>query len=99
MRSARNKLALLFFLYSMVSLAQVGIGTITPQATLDVTATNLTGTTIDGLLIPRISRLRAQTMSGTPTSTLVFVNDVSTGTATGTTINVTATGFYFFNGT
>ena len=83
----------------MVSLAQVGVGTTTPAATLDVTATNLTGTTVDGLLIPRVSRLRAQTMAGTLTSTIVYVNDIATGTATGTTINVTATGFYFFNGT
>ena len=99
MKNSRNKLALLFFLFSMVSMAQVGIGTPAPAATLDVTAANLTGTTVDGLLIPRVSRLRAQTMTGTPTSTVLYVNDISTGTATGTTINVTAVGFYFFNGT
>lgn len=99
MKNARNKLALLFFLYSVAGLAQVGVGTITPAATLDVTAANLTGTTVDGLLIPRVSRLRAQTMAGTPTSTIIYVNDVSNGTATGTTVNVTAAGFYFFNGT
>lgn len=83
----------------MAGMAQVGVGTTLPEATLDVTATNLTGPTVDGLLIPRVSRLRAQTMTGTPTSTLIYVNDVSTGTATGTTVNVTAVGFYFFNGT
>lgn len=83
----------------MASMAQVGIGTSLPAATLDVTAANLTGTTVDGLLIPRVSRLRAQTMAGTPTSTVLYVNDISNGTATGTTVNVTAVGFYFFNGT
>lgn len=83
----------------MASMAQVGIGTSVPAATLDVTAANLTGTTVDGLLIPRVSRLRAQTMTGTPTSTVLYVNDISNGTATGTTVNVTAVGFYFFNGT
>lgn len=99
MKNSKNKLAILFFLYSIVSMAQVGIGTAIPEATLDITAANLTGTTVDGLLIPRVSRLRAQTMAGTPTSTVLYVNDISNGTATGTTVNVTATGFYFFNGT
>lgn len=99
MKNSRNKLAILFFLYSIMSMAQVGIGTPTPGATLDITAASLAGTTVDGLLIPRVSRLRAQTMTGTPTSTVLYVNDITNGTATGTTVNVTATGFYFFNGT
>lgn len=83
----------------MASMAQVGIGTTTPAATLDIPAANLTGATVDGLLIPRVSRLRAQTMTGQPTSTILYVDDISNGTATGTTVNVTSTGFYFFNGT
>ncbi|HLA54643.1 MAG TPA: hypothetical protein VK623_00960 [Flavobacterium sp.] len=99
MKNSKNTLAILFFLYSMVSMAQVGIGTTTPAATLDITAANLSGNTVDGLLVPRVSRLRAQTMIGTPTSTVLYVNDVSNGTATGTTVNVTSVGFYFFNGT
>lgn len=99
MKNLKIRLLQMVFLCSMAGTAQVGIGTTTPGATLDVTATNLTGTTVDGLLIPRVSRLRAQTMAATPTSTLIYVNDISNGTATGTTINVTAAGFYFFNGT
>ncbi len=98
MKNSRNKFAILFFLFSLVSMAQVGIGTPTPAATLDVTAANLTGTTVDGLLIPRVSRLRAQTMIGTPTSTIIYVDNIATG-GIGTTVNVTSVGFYFFNGT
>jgi hypothetical protein len=98
MKNSRNTLAILFFLFSMASVAQVGVGTTTPAATLDITAANLSGTTVDGLLVPRVSRLRAQTMTGTPTSTLLYVNDISNGTATGTTVNVTAVGFYYFDG-
>lgn len=84
-----------------MSTAQVGIGITTPGATFDVTATNPTGpsTNVDGILIPRISRQRAQVMTGTPTSTLVYIDDVVSGTASGTTVNVTSVGFYFFNGT
>ncbi|MEG0696227.1 MAG: hypothetical protein RR447_03725, partial [Algoriella sp.] len=46
--------------------AQVGIGTNTPKATLDIEAANKTGssTTIDGIIIPRVDRLRAQSMTG-----------------------------------
>jgi hypothetical protein len=81
--------------------AQVGIGTTAPNATLDITAINPTGpsTNVDGILIPRVSRQRAQLMAATPTSTLVYIDDVVSGTATGTTINATSVGFYFFNGT
>lgn len=80
--------------------AQVGVGTTIPAATLDIIASNPTGTStnVDGILIPRVSRERAQLMTGTPTSTLVYINDVASGTASGTTINVTNVGFYFFNG-
>ncbi|MBC8883567.1 hypothetical protein H9X57_09830 [Flavobacterium piscinae] len=79
--------------------SQVGVGTTTPASTLEVVATNPTGasTNVDGILIPRVSRQRAQNMAGTPTSTLIYVNDIASGTATGTTINVTSVGFYFFN--
>lgn len=97
-----KKILLLFFVLTcFMSTAQVGIGTTTPGATFDVTATNPTGpsTNVDGILIPRISRQRAQVMTGTPTSTLVYIDDVVSGTASGTTVNVTSVGFYFFNGT
>lgn len=98
MKNSRNTLTILFFLFSLASMAQVGIGTTTPAATLDIPAANLSGTTVDGLLIPRVSRLRAQTMAGQPTSTVLYVNDIASGTATGTTVNVNAVGFYFFDG-
>lgn len=86
-------------IFSTVS-AQVGVNTTTPAATLDVTAKNATGSTtnVDGLLLPRVDRQRAQVMSGVPTSTLIFVNSIATGTQTGTAVNIDATGYYFFSG-
>lgn len=81
--------------------AQIGINTANPTSTFDITAKNATGTTInvDGLLIPRVDRQRAQSMASVPTSTLIYVNDPATGTLTGTAINIDATGYYYFNGT
>ena len=99
MKNAKNGIATLFFLFSVAGMAQVGIGTPAPAATLDITAANLTAASVDGLLVPRISRARAQTMAGTPTSTLVYIDNVATGSLLGTTVNVTSVGFYFFNGT
>lgn len=91
----------LFLLTSYSSIAQVGVGTTAPASTLDVTAVNPTGTgtTVDGILIPRVTRERAQSMTGTTTSTLIYVSEVATGSALGTTINVTSVGFYFYDGT
>lgn len=91
---------LIFFKFTVIS-AQIGINTVNPTATLDITAKNITGTStnVDGLLVPRIDRQRAQSMTGTPVSTLVYINSVSTGSQTGTAINIDAVGHYFYNGT
>lgn len=80
--------------------AQVGINTPTPQSTLDVTSKDPTGTatSVDGLLIPRVDRQRAQSMSGVPNSTLIYVNSL-TGTAAGLAANVDALGYYYFDTT
>lgn len=79
--------------------SQIGINTASPTSTLDIVATNPTGTgtTVDGILIPRVTRQRAQSMTSVPTSTIVYIYEVVTGTATGTTANVTSVGFYFYN--
>lgn len=88
-------------LFPLIGFAQVGINTPAPSATLDVIAKNATGTSgnVDGLLIPRVDRQRAQSMTGVATSTLIYVNDIATGTATGTAVNIDATGYYYFDGT
>ncbi|WP_048505761.1 hypothetical protein [Chryseobacterium angstadtii] len=83
--------------------AQIGIGinNLSPAATLDILASNATGTStnIDGLLIPRVDRQRAQSMSAVPVSTLIYVNSIATGTLAGTAVNIDAAGYYYFNGT
>jgi len=94
-------LAGLLTTFSLVAKSQVGINTTAPAATLDVTAKNSTGTTttVEGLLIPRVDRQRAQSMTGVPTSTLIYVNSIATGTASGTALNIDAVGYYYYNGT
>ncbi|SEW01333.1 hypothetical protein SAMN05421841_0619 [Chryseobacterium wanjuense] len=80
--------------------AQVGINTPTPSSTLDITAKNSTGTSknVDGLLVPRVDRERAQSMSSIPVSTLIFVDSVVRGTQTGNAVNVDTVGYYYFDG-
>lgn len=85
---------------TQATVAQVGIGTTTPEATTDITALNATGTAtnVDGLLIPRVDRRRARLMASIPTSTLIYVNDLNSTTASPAT-NIDAVGFYYFDGT
>ncbi|MFN1215342.1 hypothetical protein ACKW6Q_00020 [Chryseobacterium kwangjuense] len=82
-------------------MAQSGINNSAPLATLDITAKNTTGTTtnVDGILVPRVDRQRAQSMTGTPVSTMIYVNNISTGTQTGTAVNIDTAGYYYYDGT
>jgi len=86
--------------FMLNELGNVGITTMAPAATLDVAAKNPTGTStgVDGLLIPRVSRQRAQSMASVPASTLVYINDAVSGSASGTAANIDAVGYYFFDG-
>ncbi|MBB4805931.1 hypothetical protein HNP38_001203 [Chryseobacterium defluvii] len=88
------------FLLPLFYYAQVGISNSTPAATLDITAKNATGTTsnVDGMLIPRVDRERAQSMTSIPTSTLIYVNSIATGSLGGTAVNIDTVGYYYFNG-
>jgi hypothetical protein len=66
-----------------------------------VTAKNSTGTgtAVEGMLVPRVDRQKAQSMTGVPVSTLIYVNSIATGTATGTALNIDTVGYYYYNGT
>lgn len=94
-----NLLPVILF-FPVLSYAQVGINTAVPAATLDVIAKDPTGTAtnVDGMMIPRVDRQRAQSMTGVPASTLVYVNSIATGTQTGTAVNIDAIGYYYYDG-
>ncbi|SIQ76441.1 hypothetical protein SAMN05880574_12416 [Chryseobacterium sp. RU37D] len=97
----KKNLIITAMMISSLAFSQVGINTASPAATLDVTAKNTTGnsTSVDGLLVPRVNRQRAQSMTNVPTSTLIYVNNVATGTQAGTAINIDAPGYYYFDET
>ena len=76
----------------------VGINTNTPSATLDINA-SLKPSTADGLIIPNLDRLTAQNSVNTEEGTLIYINDISTGTLSNKTAYVFNTGYYYFNGT
>lgn len=98
-----KKLLLILLLINTYTFAQVGVGNIDPKSTLDVSAINPTGTTtnVDGITFPTVTRQRAQSMTAAhiPTSTIIYISEAITGTATGTTLNVSSAGFYFWDGT
>lgn len=89
---------------SAVSKAQqgrVGINTTTPAATLDVVANTTDNTRPDALLVPRLTRAQLLAKDAAYTAAqngaLAFVTTID-GTATPKTTNVTAVGFYYYDG-
>lgn len=77
----------------------VGINTNTPQATLDVAGEPSNTSKLDGIIAPRITgeQLRAKTYTNAQTGSLVYVSAPDTAPAD-QTVNVTAVGYYYFNG-
>ncbi|MFP3831301.1 hypothetical protein [Chryseobacterium sp. SIMBA_028] len=93
-------LSVIAFFFAATVYSQVGVNTSNPASSLDITAKNATGnsTHVDGLLIPRVDRERAQSMARVPVSTMIYVNDTTTGTITGTAVNIDAVGYYYYDG-
>lgn len=106
----KKKLVVLGFLLILTNIrAQVGINTETPKTTLDVNAKRDTGGNITdntqtyGLQAPRFTR--AELTANTATygadqkGALVYITDVTGGTAAGQRANIIDTGYYYFDGT
>lgn len=97
----KKKIIILALLLSSgFAFSQVGVNTRNPKATLDIEAKSTTGTTtnVDGLLMPRVDRQRAQLMANVENSTLVYIDDITTGAQTGTAVNIDAVGYYSYEG-
>ncbi|PWW25972.1 hypothetical protein [Chryseobacterium sp. AG844] len=86
--------------FSKAQQGRVGINTTTPAATLDVVANTTDPSRPDALLIPRLTRTELAAKNAAYTTAqngaLTFVSTLD-GTAAGKTINVTATGFYYYD--
>ncbi|TQM21773.1 hypothetical protein FB551_1467 [Chryseobacterium aquifrigidense] len=96
----KTLLPLVAILTGIIMYGQVGINTVSPKSSLDITAKNPVGTStnVEGILIPRVDRQRALSMTSIESSTLIYINDISTGTATGQASNIDTVGFYYFDG-
>ena len=80
--------------------AQVTVGAnTTPAATLDVVLDNPSNSTLAGVIAPRVERqyLIDKTYTSTQEGAIVYVN-VLNGTPAGQAVNVTAIGYYYFDG-
>ncbi|WP_294222782.1 hypothetical protein [uncultured Chryseobacterium sp.] len=81
--------------------AQVGINNNTPKATLEVTAKNTNGTTPEGMIAPRLTgdQIKSGDSSyGTDQrGTLIYATAAVTTSST-KTANITAPGYYYFDG-
>lgn len=92
---------LIIILFQTNLFSQVGIGTNTPNATLEVTGQPSVTGVADGIIAPRISRadLIAKTAYSTSqTGAIIYITDLS-GTVNTATQKITEIGYYYFNGT
>lgn len=96
----KKKLCILAFVSAgFMSIAQVGINTGSPQATLDVTGVPGTKTKLDGIIAPRLTgnQLRDKNYTAAQTGAIVYVT-VADSAPAGQTINVNSSGYYYFDG-
>lgn len=95
----KRNLFILSALFSCgLAFSQIGINTKDPKATLDIQAKASSGTLPEGLLIPRVDRERARSMSGVVASTMIYIDNAATGPQTGTVIDIDNTGYYYYDG-
>ncbi len=87
-------------LFSALAYSQVGVNTDTPAATMDIVGKPTQSSVMDGIIAPRIegAQLRAKSYTPAQTGALVYVT-VADITPDGQTIDVTAPGYYYFDGT
>ena len=86
---------------SFTTFAQIGIGTISPTATLEVVGQPTAVGVVDGIiapLIPRADLIAKTAYSPGQTGAIIYITDLS-GTVNAASQNITEIGYYYFNGT
>lgn len=90
------------FLYSVSVFSQIGVHTANPKATLDVVAMPNNLTKIDGIIAPRLDKVELKAKDNLYTleqkGVIVYVTG-ATASSSSKTVNVTAPGYYYFDGT
>lgn len=90
-----------FCLYAQTG--RLGINTTNPLATLDVQPKNISGTTNEGIIAPKLSKQRVASIAFPEEGTMVYVDDVSyagsSSVADNRVSDITVKGYYFYNGT
>ena len=98
----KNIITLAVSLFSFTIFAQVGINNNTPKATLDITAQTTNGSKPEGLLAPRLTGDQIQAGDAQYTAAqkgLIIYATAAPTAPSGKTANMTAEGYYFFDGT
>lgn len=94
-------LAIMTIVCFALAQAQVGIGTVTPVATLHVNGTPANTSVADGIIPPKLTgnELKAKdaVYSSNEIGAIVYVT-AAVGTASAKTINVTSSGYFYFDG-
>jgi hypothetical protein len=104
MKKNKILLSVLFFTstFAYSQEGRVGINTVSPAATLDVSASPTISTRIDGLIAPRLKGTELQSKNALYTAAqdgaIVYVTEVLTATDD-KTLNVTSIGYYYFDKT
>ncbi len=97
-------LIIFFSIYlSGFSFAQVGINTTNPKATLDVVGKPTDLTLTDGFIAPRLKgselKVKDSKYTSDQTGAIVYVTEaLAPADTTAKTVNVTATGYFYFDG-
>ena len=104
----RKNLQIVLLFTSFFGFAQVGVNTNQPKSTLDVHAKRSSDGSIEdkskhiGIQAPRVSRLELTDTTATygsdQTGAIIYITDVSAGTAAGARINIDTIGYYYFDG-
>lgn len=98
----KRKLLLVSLMLSYGALfSQIGINTINPAATLDITAKTSDGSKAEGIILPRLTGNQLKSGDANYTTaqkgTMVYVTAAVTG-ATAKTVNINSEGYYYFDG-